>query len=155
MLVTVLTRHADDVHLVVIACEALRAAAANEAGRASLLELGAPMAIADARSRHHDGGAAASCEIALRALGSDEDPRIIAARTCLRRRRPVGTAADVCAHDDCGAVGILICSGCLRTLYCSKACQTADWLPTGQHRAECRAMREAAAKLAKAVAAGE
>ena len=32
------------------------------------------------------------------------------------------------------------CAGCLRTYYCSVACQTADWKRKGGHRAECKSL---------------
>ena len=118
------------------------------------MELGAAMAIFDAQSRGHDDGVTDFCEETLRVLDhdDDDDPHVSAVRTWLRRRRPHDGVAGVCANDGCGAVGTHFCSLCLRTLYCSKAYQVADWIPTGQHRAECRAIRHAADKRAKAVA---
>ena len=44
------------------------------------------------------------------------------------------------------------CAGCLRTHYCSVACQTADWRRKGGHKAECKALAaegRAAAAAAK------
>ena len=152
VLVSVLIRHAGVADVAPGACAALYFIAKNnDSGRALLLLLGAPMAIVDVWSRH-GGELDLICECALQALDPANYHQISAARAWLRRRRPHGGVAGVCAYDCCGAVGTLFCSKCLRTLYCSKACQVADWLPTGQHRAECRAMREEAAKLAEAAA---
>ena len=58
---------------------------------------------------------------------------------CERRQREDGAALDQC-------------SGCLRTYYCSTACQTADW--KAGHRAECKALAaEGRAAAAAALAA--
>ena len=55
---------------------------------------------------------------------------------CVRRTRVDGAPLDQCA-------------GCLRTYYCSVACQTADW------KAECKALAEEGRVAAAAVAASE
>ena len=46
---------------------------------------------------------------------------------CKHRQRPDGTPLEQCA-------------GCLRTHYCSVACQAADWKRKGGHKAECKAL---------------
>ena len=59
-----------------------------------------------------------------------------------------------CAGPDCtrmlGEDGQLLqqCSGCLRTFYCSAACQTADWW--AGHKAECKALISQSAVAAAA-----
>ena len=57
---------------------------------------------------------------------------------CTLQQRPDGAPLDQCA-------------GCLRTHYCSVACQTADWKRRGGHKAECQAL---AAGKAAAVTTG-
>ena len=46
---------------------------------------------------------------------------------CELRQRPDGAPLDQCA-------------GCLRTYYCSVACQSADWKRKGGHKEECKAL---------------
>ena len=58
---------------------------------------------------------------------------------CERRLRLDGAPLDQCA-------------GCLRTFYCGKACQTADWKREGGHKAECKALIAEAAAAAAAAA---
>ena len=50
---------------------------------------------------------------------------------CNLQQRPEGAPLDQCA-------------GCLRTHYCSVACQAADWKRKGGHTAECSTLAAAA-----------
>ena len=51
-------------------------------------------------------------------------------------------------------VPLNVCVKCRATFYCGKACQTADWMREGGHKAECKALI-AAAKVAAQAAAGK
>ena len=61
---------------------------------------------------------------------------------CHRMLRPEGAPLDVCVKCRC-------------TLFCGKACQTADWLAEGGHRAECKALIAEGKAVAAAAAAAE
>ena len=81
--------------------------------------------ISSASGRLGRGGAAAAAESASRAVARRSQTRC-AGPDCTLGARPDGAPLDQC-------------TGCLRTYYCGRACQAADW--KGGHRAECKALR--------------
>ena len=69
----------------------------------------------------------------------------------LKRRSQIA-----CAGPDCDrklrkdGAPVDVCVKCRRTFYCNKACQNADWIRKGGHKAECKALiAEAKAAAAK------
>ena len=93
---------------------------------------------------------------ALTALGDDARASSLASTRVLRRSQ-IACAGLGCTRKlrEDGAP-LDQCAGCLRTYYCSVACQTADWKREGGHMAECKtlAAEGKAAAAAAAAAAG-
>ena len=95
----------------------------------------------------------ASIGAARSALGMPDEARLSqkAAANCLRRSQTHCAGPGCTLQQRPDGAPLDQCAGCLRTYYCSVACQTADWKRKGGHKGECKAL----AAEGKAVAASD
>ena len=90
------------------------------------------------------------------ALGMTDEARLSQkAATHSFRRSETYCAGPDCKHSQRpDGTPLHQCAGCLRTYYCSVACQTADWRRKGGHKGECKALAAEGREAAAAEAAG-